>query len=174
MNKKYGLPLSIYSDSRTVFHYNPKEETSLSLDEQLAGVIFKEPNFKRACRELRISLILAKSAQAKGRIERLWLTLQDRLPLELKRMGISNIADTNKFLLKFINKYNAKFAVEPENVESSFLKSIDAEELYTRFSQQSFRQLNSGLTFSYAGKKYSIDTKENKITLKPKNSNYCL
>jgi hypothetical protein len=66
-------------------------------------------------RQLNIELIFAKSPQAKGRVERFNRTLQDRLIKALRREAISNIAEANKYLQEvFINKFNKRFAVNPE------------------------------------------------------------
>ena len=66
-------------------------------------------------RELGVTIIPARSAQAKGRVERLWDTLQSRLPVEFKIAGITNVGDANEFLARYIPLFNEKFAVEPEN-----------------------------------------------------------
>ena len=71
INKTYGLPAAIYSDVRTLFHYDTKQVEEVDMAKQLAGVSFKQPNFKRACQKLGIGLIRAHSAQAKERVERL-------------------------------------------------------------------------------------------------------
>lgn len=70
--------------------------------------------------ELGITLIPARSAQAKGRVERLWETLQSRLPVEFKIAGISTIDQANEFLTRYIPLFNDAFAVEPENTVSAF------------------------------------------------------
>ena len=64
----------------------------------------------------------ASSPQAKGRVERLWETLQSRLVTEFRINHITNMDDANKFLLEYIKVYNSKFAVEPINKKSMFLK----------------------------------------------------
>lgn len=65
--------------------------------------------------ELGVNIIPAGSPQAKGRVERLWGTLQSRLPVEFKTHKITNMKDANAFLDKFIEKFNKKFAREPED-----------------------------------------------------------
>ena len=82
------------------------------MQEQLEGVHEKRTQWQRALSELEIGQILAWSPQAKGRIERLWRTLQGRLPVIFKLRGIRTIEDANRFLSeKFIPAFNARFAV---------------------------------------------------------------
>lgn len=158
MNEHYGLPLAIYSDGRTVFHYDTIQSQKVSPDEQLCGVQFKQPNFKRACSELGIALIRAMSPQAKGRIERLWGTLQDRLAKDLQRKQIHTIQHANSLLPQFIARLNEQYAVPAAEPEPVFLPPICEEELYIRFAQQEQRTLNAGLTFSFKGNKYTLNT----------------
>ncbi len=100
MNQDGHLPREIYTDARTVFVYDSKKKKKLTLEEELAGKLEKQPNFARALKELNILHIVARSAQAKGAIERLWQTLQDRLPKDMKRKGICTIEQANEFLKK--------------------------------------------------------------------------
>lgn len=83
MNQDGHLPREIYTDGRTIFVYDSKKKKKLTLEEELEGKVEKRPNFARALSELNILLIIAGSAQAKGGIERLWETLQDRLPKDM-------------------------------------------------------------------------------------------
>jgi hypothetical protein len=69
--------------------------------------------FGRALAELNIEIICANSSQAKGRVERVNRTLQDRLVKELRLAGVTNMADGNVFLAGFIERFNARFAVAP-------------------------------------------------------------
>jgi len=95
---KYGIPRSIYTDRASVYYAKGKLT-----------------DFGRAMKQLNIELIIAKSPQAKGRVERFNRTLQDRLIKALRREGVSSIAEANKYLQKsFIDKFNQRFAVNPE------------------------------------------------------------
>jgi hypothetical protein len=67
-----------------------------------------------------LSIINARSPQAKGRIERLWNTLQDRVKEELRLYGIDSMEKANEFLPKFLERYNKRFAVEPQDPEPAF------------------------------------------------------
>lgn len=156
MNQDGHLPREMYTDGRTVFAYDSKMKKKLTLEEELAGKVEKQPNFARALRELNILLIIAKSAQAKGGIERLWETLQDRLPKDMKRKGISTIEQANVFLKKYIPYYNRKFAVQAASPEKAYLPKHDIFLLQMIFSRHETRKLDSGFSFSFGRQKYRL------------------
>jgi len=155
-----GVPLAVYTDRHTIFR-SPKTD-KLSLEEELSGKKAKATQFGRAMAELGINLIWAKSAQAKGRIERLWETLQSRLPVELNIAGISTMEKANAFLAVFIKKYNEKFAVEPKDPQSAFRKLDDNVNLDYVLCLKDTRQVDNGSTFSFEGVYYRI-IRNNKI-----------
>lgn len=103
-----GLPTAVYVDRHGIFHKSRREP--LTLEEELAGGPLPT-QVGRALEELGVRLILAQSPQAKGRIERLWGTLQDRLVAELRLAGISTMDDANAFLPGFLAAFNIRFAV---------------------------------------------------------------
>jgi hypothetical protein len=106
---KYGFPQAIYVDRAGIYR-SDREPTE---EEILAG---KEPHtqFGRAMESLGVRLILARSPQAKGRVERMNGTLQDRLVKALRRRKISDLASGNRFLEEeFLEPFNAKFGVPP-------------------------------------------------------------
>jgi hypothetical protein len=104
-----GLPLALYGDRLNVFVRNDPHWT---LEEQLRGL--QDPtHFGRLLRELGIGFIAAGSPQAKGRIERLWQTLQDRLVSELRLRGIATLAAANAFLAAFLADFNRRFTRAP-------------------------------------------------------------
>lgn len=106
--RRYGLPLALYTDRHTTYQ-SPAEPT---IEEQLADVA-PMSQFGRALHELGVELITAHSPQAKGRVERLFKTLQDRLVKELRLAEIATIAEANRFLEKFLPRYNRRFTVRP-------------------------------------------------------------
>lgn len=101
----YGIPQSIYLDKHTIYR-SPKEPT---VEEQLQG---KDPQsqFERALSELGVKVIHANSPQAKGRIERLFKTLQDRLVKEMRLAHIKTLEEANRFLKGFLVRFNRRFA----------------------------------------------------------------
>jgi transposase len=105
----HGLPLALYGDRLNVFVRNDRH---WSLEEELHGA--QHPtHFGRILQELGIGYIPAGSAQAKGRIERLWRTLQDRLVVELRLRGLTTLETANAFLPEFRADYNRRFTHPP-------------------------------------------------------------
>ncbi len=106
---QYGLPLAFYGDRLNVFLRNDAHWT---LEEELRGA--QSPtHFGRMLETLGIAFIAAGSPQAKGRIERLWQTLQDRLVSELRLRGVASLEAANAFLPAFLADYNRRFARPP-------------------------------------------------------------
>ncbi len=125
-----GIPMALYHDHHSIFEVSPDKLPSI--EEQLNG---KMPltQFGRLLEELGINSIPANSPQAKGRIERLWGTFQDRLVSELRLAGARTIEEANQVLAKFLPDYNRKFAVVPAEPESAYGKlpgGFKAEEYF--------------------------------------------
>jgi len=112
-----GIPLAIYADQHSIFVHTPSEKETI--DEQLAGR--REPTqLGRVLDDLGIQMITALSPQAKGRIERLWGTFQDRLVSELRLAGICTRDDANRFLESYLPAFNARFARWPTETDSAY------------------------------------------------------
>jgi len=105
---RYGIPLAVYADRHTTYQ-SPAKPT---VEEQLAG---REPlsQFGRALSGLGVELIPAHSPQAKGRVERLFKTVHDRLVKELRLAGVSTLEAANRFLDGYLPTYNRRFSVQP-------------------------------------------------------------
>lgn len=107
----HGLPWELYHDRHAIFENHDKRP--LTLQEELQGR--REPTqFARALEELAIISIASYSPEARGRVERLWGTLQDRLVVEFELAGIKDIKAANRFLPDFLKRFNARFAVAAE------------------------------------------------------------
>ena len=105
--EKYGVPRALYVDAKTVF---VRQGTALELAAGIAPVT----QFGRMCRKLGIQLIVAKTPEAKGRVERVHGTNQDRLVKKLRRRGLTKAAAANHYLLTdYFPAHNARFAVAP-------------------------------------------------------------
>jgi len=128
--RKYGVPETVYRDKHGIFERDPAEQDELW--EQLAGR--REPTqFGRMMEELGIRQIAANSPQAKGRIERLWGTFQDRLVSELRLARTSTLEEANEQLLRVVAEHNRKFAKKPEYPESVYRpleKGLDLDRLF--------------------------------------------
>lgn len=121
---RHGIPQSLYSDRHSIF-ISQREPTVV---EQLKG-LEPETEFGRAMRELGVKIIPAYSPQAKGRVERMWGVLQDRLVVELRLAGAKNIAEANTVLERFLTDFNQRFRVEPKSTTNLFRKAPPLERL---------------------------------------------
>jgi transposase len=111
-----GLPQALYADQHTIFQ-SPSQPT---LEQELTGEL-PRTQFGRLVDELGIQLIAARSPQAKGRIERLWGTLQDRLVKELRKAGASDLESANRVLAAYLPKFNARFQVKAAQPGSAYV-----------------------------------------------------
>ena len=109
---------------------------------------------------LGVELIHAGSSQAKGRVERLWNTLHDRLRTEFRRHKIKTIEAANEFLKTYIPKFNKKFAIEPQSKKSSFMKLPKYVNLDYLLSVKYTRTVDVSNCISISGTTFVIDTKE--------------
>lgn len=114
---RHGRPLAVYSDQHGIFIKDPNRPPTLA--EQLAGRrSFTQVG--RALDEAGIGWIPASSPQAKGRVERLWGTKQDRLVSELRRAGATTIEQANLVLARYLPRHNRRFAIEPADPEPAW------------------------------------------------------
>lgn len=113
----YGIPTAVYHDGHTIFE-SPEHEP-VTLEEQLTGEK-RLTQFGRLLKELDVTSIRSRSPQARGRIERLWGTFQDRLVSELRLAGASTIGEANEVLWKYLPAHNQRFTVPPAQSESAF------------------------------------------------------
>jgi hypothetical protein len=120
---KHGIPLALYHDQHSIFEVN--RDTEAGLEEQLAG---SKPltQMGRLLTELGINSIAANSPQAKGRVERLWKTFQDRLTSELRLAGANDLETANLVLKSFLLDYKRRFTVSPSETGSPYRK-IEAD-----------------------------------------------
>lgn len=155
--KNFGVPLALYADGSSIFFPKDKE---LTIEEQLAGITKPTTQYGRMMEELGVDLIRAGSSQAKGRVERLWNTLHDRLRTEFRRHNITTLEEANKFLITYIPKFNKKFAIEPKNKKSSFMELPKYVNLDYLLSVKYTRVVDASNSISISGTTFVIDTKE--------------
>ena len=153
----YGIPQSIYSDRSGIFFVNPKVEDHLSIQEQLSGEEISLTQFGRIMNRLGVEMIKAYSPQAKGRVERLWNTLQSRLPIEFALRNIKTVQEANEFLKSFVVLFNEQFAVPPSASYSAFVPLPYTEDLDRLLCAVIERKLSSGSTISIQNKRFRID-----------------
>jgi transposase len=117
ITRKYGIPLALYHDRHSIFELTPDKLPSI--EDQLAG---RKPltQLGRLLEELQINSISANSPQAKGRVERLWNTFQDRLASELRLAGAKTLEEANLLLADFLPRFNRKFAVKAADPQLAY------------------------------------------------------
>jgi transposase len=118
--RTYGLPMALYHDRHTILR-SPKQPT---LADELAGRL-PMSQIQRIMHTLGVESIPAYSPQAKGRIERLWGTLQNRLTTELRLAGVATLEEANAFVPSFLEQFNARFAVAPHDPEPAWVPLPD-------------------------------------------------
>ena len=137
--ERHGRPIAFYSDKHAIFRVNNREAAGGDGMTQ----------FGRALNELNIDIICANSPQAKGRVERSFGTLQDRLVKELRLAGISDAAGANVFLPEFLAQYNARFGKPPRSDEDAHRPISAASPLEDVFAWKEERTLTNNLTVQY-------------------------
>jgi len=145
--ERYGKPVAFYSDKASIFR------VSGSQTRQTAGIT----QFSRALSELNIDIVCANSPQAKGRVERAHLTLQDRLVKELRLRGISTSEAGNAYLPEFLADYNGRFGREPGGAHDAHRSVRDDEDLAQIFTWQEDRKLTRNLTLHYKRVLYLVE-----------------
>lgn len=134
--KHYGIPAMFYTDRRTVFEYRNKKMDKVELDTYT--------QFSYACKQLGVEIKTTSIAQAKGRVERAFQTLQQRLPIALRLAGITTIDEANTFLNSYIKEYNAKFALPFNSNKSVFEKQPDNETIHQILAVLTERTVDCG------------------------------
>jgi hypothetical protein len=137
--QRHGKPIAFYSDKHSIFRVNSKDAIGGE------GVT----QFGRALSELNIDIICANSPQAKGRVERAFGTLQDRLVKELRLAGISTVAAANAWLPGFITDYNSRFARDPVNAKDLHRPLSAGEDLDEILAWREERTVTHNLTLHY-------------------------
>lgn len=161
--RNYGIPQAIYSDAHTIFFSPLGAKTSLEDDFEGRSVPLTQ--FGKALDTLGIQAIKAGSPQAKGRIERLWGTLQLRLPVELRLAGITTREEANAFLVKFAKELSERFGVVPSSAENAFLPAPSEDILRYVLCGRENRVVAGGSIVSWKSKKWMAEDKGGKKKL---------
>ena len=149
----YGLPMAIYLDKHSTY----KTTRQADMDELLKGEQQAQTQFERAVSELGIQLIHAHSPQAKGRIERSFRTLQDRLVKAMRLAGIRTIDEANRFLEHWLPVHNRRFAreaLEPEDLHRRLPRSVRLTDI---LCIKGFRTVNEGYLIKWRGRSFVLD-----------------
>src|SRR5713101_4372733 len=148
--RRFGVPLSFYGDRHSVFVRN---DDHWSVEEQLAGR--REPTqFGRALEQLGVTYIAAQSPQAKGRIERLWGTFQDRLTSELRLAGANDLDTANQVLRHFMPNHNRRFGRAPRDAQKAWRPAPENLDRICCFHHQ--RSVSNDNIVQWEGRRFQI------------------
>lgn len=153
----YGLPMSVYLDRHTTY----KSPRKLTEWDEAEGIEFLS-QFERALKELGVEVIHALSPQAKGRIERLFGVLQDRLVKEMRLRGIKTKEEANGFLEEYLLHYNERFEVCPANENDVHVKLPRHVDLDRYLCIKTERTLRKDNTIALDGRLYQIEQRGGK------------
>lgn len=122
--RDYGVPREIYSDRAAIFCFTPRGP-KLAQWEKLEVMHEKRTQWQRICEELHIHQILAWSPEAKGRVERMWRTIQGQLPIWLYKHGVKTVDEANKIIGQYIKEFNDSYAVLPADDDNFYIDAPD-------------------------------------------------
>ena len=145
---KHGKPQLLYVDKHAVFSVNRDDTSSKNF----------MTSFHQAMTDLDIELILASTPQAKGRVERVNRTLQDRLVKELKLRNIKTMEEANTYLPTYIEEHNQLFALAAAQ-EEDFHRKLTSDELYALeriLAKRAYRSVSKSLTVDFMGTTYQL------------------
>lgn len=147
----HGIPFSFYVDRHSAY----KTTRQPNLDEDLKGE-FAKTQFARSLTEVDVKIIFARSPQAKGRVERLFETLQDRLVKELRLANVCNLDQANAFLETYLPKFDARFSVKPfkkTDLHKPVPKHLNLDEI---FCIKEYRSIGNNYSFQWKNRLFII------------------
>src|SRR6266498_1208638 len=162
--QRYGKPMAFYSDKNSIFRVNQPS----------AGSHDDLTQFGRAMQELDIKIICANTPQAKGRVERVIQTLQDRLPKEMRLRGIRSWAAGNAYLPEFIREFKLRFGEEPRSSLDVHRPLTAKDNLARILTWQETRTLSKNLTLQFHKTVYQIQTERPSYALRNAQVTVCL
>lgn len=162
--RRCGKPVAFYSDKHSIFRVNqPSAGSSDALTQ-----------FGRAMQELDIQILCANTPQAKGRVERVIQTLQDRLPKEMRLRGIANMTTGNTYLPELMDDLHRRFAVEPRSSVDAHRPLTTQDDLARILTWQETRTLSKNLTLQFEKVVYQIQTDRPTYALRQAHVTVCL
>jgi hypothetical protein len=148
--RKNGKPQSVYVDKHSTYRSQDRDRwKALTFGEECLS------QFERGCRELEITVIHAHSPQAKGRVERLFRTLQDRLVKELRLQGAKTVEQANQVLETYLKEHNARFSVEPA-LKTNVHQRVAMKKVKEALSRKIKRRVRNDFTIAHDKALYQI------------------
>lgn len=158
--EKYGVPVKIKTDKRTVFEYERKNKKDMAEDTMT--------QYQHVCRTLGVELECSSVPQFKPRVERSYGTLQGRLPFELKQAGVTTLEQANEFLNSYIKKFNEQFAI-CDGIQKCWAPQVSKEQIDQTLVTFALRTVDMGNGIRINNKYYgTFDSYGNQIFIKPK------
>ncbi len=162
--ERHGKPVAFYSDKHGIFRVN---QPSVGIGDSLT-------QFGRAMQELEIVIICANTPQAKGRVERANLTMQDRLVKEMRLLGISSMEEGNAYLPEFMEDFNRRFAVSPRSNHDAHRLLLLKDNLDQILTWQETRIISKNLSIQFKNLVYQIQTNRPSYALRKAKVTVCL
>jgi len=162
--ERHGKPVAFYSDKHGIFRVN---QPSVGSGENLT-------QFGRAMQKLDILIICANTPQAKGRVERVNLTLQDRLVKEMRLLGISSMEEGNAYMPQFMEDFNGRFAVIPRSNNDAHRPLLLTDNLDQILTWQETRIISKNLSIQFNNVVYQIQTERPTYALRKAKVTVCL
>lgn len=160
--KRSGIPKSVYLDKHTTY----KSWAEPTIEEQLND---QKPmsHFEKSLAALDIEVIHANSPQAKGRVERLFKTLQDRLVREMRLLGVKSVEEANAFLTDYLQKYNRRFAKPAASEADLHRPALHSRELDRILCVKEERTVKNDFTIAHNSTLYQLEqaTRAKKVTV---------
>jgi len=142
----YGVPYVFFTDRRTIFEYKRKKNPKTEDD------TFTQ--FGYACHQFGVEVNTSSIPQAKGRVERVFDSLQSRLIIELRLAGVTDLESANEFLTSYIQKYNEQFALEINHTTSVFETQVTKEQINLTLAVVANRTVDTGHSIRLDNKYY--------------------
>lgn len=143
--EEHGCPEALYVDKSSIFRVNHGK-----------GAGATSTAFGKIAKRLKIELICAHSPQAKGRVERMYGSFQDRVVKEMRLANVCTIEEANEFLAHYLPIYNQRFSKEPASPESAHHEIPESLDLYEVLTRVEERKLSKSLDFSFGGTLYQV------------------
>ena len=158
----YGIPYALQTDGRSIFEYAAFKNPSPDKESYT--------QFAYACKNLGVSIRTTPSAQAQGKIERLFGTLQSRLIVELRLRGIKTIKEANEFLQVYLPQYNEQFATShPHDTANVFEDKPSEEKINLTLAIIAKRTIDNGNCIRFENNYYRLlDKRAKQVNLRPK------
>lgn len=145
---RYGIPYKFFTDRRTVFTYKKKNSPDIGEDTCT--------QFAYACKQLGTQIEYSSVPQAKGRVERMFETLQSRLPVEMRLAGVTDLKAANEFLERYINEFNSRFALPSDGIKSVFEAQPSEEKINLILAVLTERTVDSGHSIQFNKRYYRM------------------